>query len=587
MKVPPFNINTLWADLLVEELIRLGVGGFVLSPGSRSSPLVAAVASRKGLERVVHFDERGAAFYALGRARAEGRPMVWITTSGTAAANGLPAVIEAAQSRVALILLTADRPPELRATGANQAINQVGLFGPYTRQQMDFPCPDLSIAPEFVLTSVAQLYYAATRAPAGPVHLNCMFREPLAPTDDGLSYAEYLDAIQEWLAGSAPYTRPVCAREKGAQEPIEHITSSLKRAKRGLVVLGQLDGSADVTAAVAALCETLGWPVLADITSNLRLGGKLSTSIPYYDLVLLSEVFCKAHPPDSVLHIGGALTSKRLNRLLHHARPFYVQLKDHPGRQDPDHIVRLSVEGDIAGVCQMLAEVLPKTAGTEWVEEWLAASSRVEVVLNQSLDQDSDISEPSIARLVSGAAPRDAGLFLASSMPIRDMDMYARPDGQAVRVAANRGASGIDGTLAAALGFASGLHVPTTAVLGDLAMLHDINSLALSAANRRDPFVAVVLNNHGGGIFSFLPIAAQADMFETYFGTPHSYSFEKAADMFGWAYHRPDSQRAFRLAYRGALDHRSPTLIEVTSDRDENLSFHRELEQSISDAVSD
>ncbi len=573
--------NLLWARLIVEELVRCGVDFFCVAPGSRSTPLVAALAGNEEATKLVHFDERGTAFAALGHARATGRPAAWITTSGTAVANGLPAVVEAATDGVPMILMTADRPPELRQTGANQTIDQPDIFGDFVRWRFDLPAPSLEIDPAMVLTTIDQAAYRASRSPQGPVHLNLMFREPFLP--DPEAEQEPLRAPASWLKKGGPYTRYAATKPAVDDVEIENLRDVLHPAKRGLVVAGRL-ASREQGEAVLRLAESFGWPLLPDVSSQVRLGADSESLVAHYDALLASETFAGAHAPEAVLHVGGRSLSKRLEQFLSRSRPDpYVVVRENPFRLDPHHRVTHSVEADVVGFCAAHSRVTdhhPTPENNSWLASWREASDEAARRLDGLLSGATEPSEPLVARLVSRNIPADHGLVVASSMPIRDVDTYATTDGAPVPVAANRGASGIDGTVATAAGFARGLGRPVTLLIGDLALLHDLNSLAMLRDLR---VVVVVLNNDGGGIFSFLPVAGHEEFFEPYFGTPQGVDFEQAAKMFGLAYELPDTTNEFLEAYRLACARDGSTLIEVKTDREENVALHRDLLTGISD----
>ncbi len=576
---PPAKANHLWAYLIVEELVRSGVDFFCVAPGSRSTPLVAALAENPKAKSMVHFDERGTAFAALGYARATGEPAAWITTSGTAVANGLPAIVEAATDGVPMLCLTADRPPELRQTGANQTIVQPDIFGGYVRWSFDLPAPDFAVDPASVLTTVDQAVYRARRAPRGPVHLNLMFREPFLP--DPEDEDEIVLGAYPWQKSDAPYTRYAATKPAVDEGEVGRLWDTLRPAGRGLVVAGRLESRARGEA-VARLAETLDWPLLADIGSQVRLGGSAGRHVAYYDALLADGRFREAHEPEAVLHFGGRALSKRLEQALARTAPDpYVVVRESPFRLDPGHRVTQSVEADVVEFCAALSDVAkrrPAAPAPGWSAGWHGASDRVGSLLDRRLYGTKEVSEPSVARLISRHIPGGHGLVLASSMPIRDVDTFAATDGPPVPVAANRGASGIDGTVATAAGFARGLGRPVTLVIGDLALLHDLNSLALL---RDLPVVVVALNNDGGGIFTFLPVSRRAELFEPYFGTPHGLGFEAAATLFGLEYARPGTAPEFLEAYRAACSRRFSTLIEVETDRVVNAALHRDLLESI------
>ena len=574
--------NLLWATLIVEELVRSGVSFFCVAPGSRSTPLVAALAANEEADSLVHFDERGTAFAAVGHARATGLPAAWITTSGTAVANGLPAVVEAATDGVPVILLTADRPPELRQTGANQTIDQPDIFGDYVRWRFDLPAPDETLDPAMVLTTVDQAVYRARRSPSGPVHLNLMFREPFLPDPD--EGPGELPVPARWRKSGEPYTRYAATKPAVDPDEVERLWERLQLVERGLVVAGRLPSRKHGEAALR-LADALGWPLLPDVGSQIRLGAASKNLVPLHDALLASERFKGEHAPEAVLHVGGRAVSKRLERFLAASRPDpYVVVRENPFRLDPGHRVTQSVEADIPAFCAALTEAAERrtpAGATPWTTDWWEASEQADRHLDRSFGEARALNEPLVARLVSRHAPEGHTLCVASSMPVRDLDTFAAADGAPVPVAANRGASGIDGTVATAAGFAHGSRRPLTLLIGDLALLHDLNSLAML---RDLPVVVVVLNNDGGAIFSFLPVARHKAFFEPYFGTPQGLSFEHASAMFGLGYEHPGTVSDFVEAYRAACDRDGPTLIEVTTDREENTELHRRLLAEISEA---
>jgi 2-succinyl-5-enolpyruvyl-6-hydroxy-3-cyclohexene-1-carboxylate synthase len=572
------NINTIWCDLMVAEFVRLGVRCFALSSGARSGVIAAALARHPEVEPVIHFDERASAFFALGHARATGTPAVWITTSGTAAANGYPALIEAAQDDVPLIAWTADRPPELRAAGANQTILQTRLFGDYPRWQVDLPCPDTAISPRYVLATVDQAFARACGPLPGPVHLNHMMREPLTPDPDGTDYTAYMQPVARWLADrKMPYTRIATSPAVPYHATVDEWVTLLESARNGVLIVGRLARQSEKMAAFE-IAQQLDFPVLADIGSGLRLDHTLAQLVPYADQVLLAEA--AAFQPDLIVHIGGPIVSKRVQEWIENAAAEYVVIKSHTRRQDPAGRAARVLECDLPSLARRLSGPLVARPPAEQMREWREASNRAAAVLQRHLEADAALDEIYVAVSVASLCPAAGALFVGNSMPIRDLDMYARPRHAPPVIAANRGASGIDGSLATACGWAHGLGKPVLALLGDLACLHDLNALRYVQQSRH-PVILVVLNNNGGGIFSFLPIAAHADFFEPYFGTPHDLQFADAARMFGLSYEQPQTRAAFDDAVKAACASGSHTLIEVRTKRAENADLHRTLQKKI------
>jgi len=573
------NINHCWGSLIIEELSRLGVDYFCVAPGSRSSPLVIAVAQHKKIKSFVHFDERGLAFHAMGYAAATKKPAVLICTSGTAAANFLPAVIEASKKKLPLIVMTADRPPELRQTGAVQTIDQVGLYGNYAQWATDMPCPDTKIEPQYVLTTVDQAWYQACRK-KGVVHINCMFRQPLTLTQTTDDLKTYIKPINRWIESNKPYTEYVTGFESVALPIPKKIAARLDAIKSGVIVVGKVGGE-DEAQLVLSLSEKLGWPIFADLSSGLRLGQNHSNLIHYFDHLLLSEKIVKGLSFDGVLHLGGRLTSTRYYDFIQKQNPSeYIMVLNHSLRNDPNHQVSLRVESSVSNFIQTIIGLIKPRKGSSALKLLSKADKMADKTIESTLLADQRLNEPQVARIISQMIPESHGLFLSNSMPIRDMGNYADFKGNGVFVNGNRGASGIDGIIASAAGYARGLEKPVTLMIGDLAALHDLNSLSML----RDlpvPLIIILLNNGGGAIFSFLPIAEFKEGFEKFWGTPHSNTLASAASMFELNYSQPMDTVHFTKVYNSALKSQTSTIIEVITNREENLKIHRSLQETI------
>jgi len=486
--------------------------------------------------------------------------------------------VEAATDGVPMILLTADRPPELRQTGANQTIDQPDIFGDYVRWRFDLPAPDPGIDPAMVLTTVDQAAYRASRTPQGPVHLNLMFREPLLPDPED---EDVLSGPSSWVRSGNPYTRYAATKPAVDEMEVHRLWETLRPVKWGLVVAGRL-ASRKQGEAVVRLADALGWPLLPDIGSQVRLG--VEGLVAHYDALLAGDSFAQAHAPGAVVHVGGRAISRRLEQFLARSRPDpYVVVRENPFRLDPAHRVTHSVEANVLDFCAALARTAtedPPAMDPTWAESWREASEEVGRYLDGI--SSGEPNEPLVARVLSRNIPPDHGLVVASSMPVRDLDTYAATGGAPVPVAANRGASGIDGTVATAAGFARGQGRPVTLLIGDLALLYDLNSLAML---REIHVVVVILNNDGGGIFSFLPVARHEEFFEPYFGTPQGVSFEPAAKMFGLGYELPATTEEFVEAYGSACTRGTSTLIEAKTDRKENVALHRRVLEEVAARV--
>ena len=485
--------RSMWS--LVDGLASRGVRLASLSPGSRSTAIALALSRHPAIDLHVHLDERASAFFALGAAKATGVPAIVACTSGTASANLFPAIVEASMARMPLVVLTADRPPELRGVGANQTIDQIELYGRYVRSFEDAPVPVDGDEDEWRRRGEAAAVTASAHPP-GPVHVNLPFREPLVPTG----------AME--LEASSERRSPPDATPDPSPRDIDRLAERVRGVERGAIYAGGLRRAAP---AVAELARSLGWPLIAEPHSGLRRGEALSAA----QFLLADEAFVERHRAEVVLQFGAAPTSR--------AALSFVAKAEHVVIVDPDDVAadpgrraELRVVADADRTAAALLDRGDERAGA-WPTMWREADERVRRAVDELIDTWDQPFEGRVARDVADAIPDGSQLFVGSSMPIRDLDAYMRPrDG--VRILANRGASGIDGSVSTTLG-ASVSWVPTFALLGDLTLLHDVGSLVWSA-RRGYRAVLVVVNNGGGAIFSMLDQRRLPEL-ETLFTTPH------------------------------------------------------------------
>jgi len=525
---------------------------------------MAAAANPKATT-LVHFDERGNGFHALGYISAAKRPCAIITTSGTAVANLFPAIVETSKKKLPLIILTADRPPELHFTGAHQTIDQVKIFDSYVKWQFDIPCPTTDIAPEFILTTIDQAVSQAKGNPGGPVHLNCMFREPLAPIKTQTNFSSYLKSISSWIKNPCVYTNYISPSKTLETTSIDSILKKVNTIKKGIIIVGKLSSDKE-REHVLKLAEQLNWPVLPDISSGLRLGKSHPHIISYFDQILLSKKFTQQNKPDGILHLGGRITSKRWYEYVERTQPKeYIMVLNHPLRNDPLHNVSTRVESPLEAFCKCLSKKLTHHKKSSFLSLWQKANKKVEADIKQRFDKHGPLSASAVARLITQFIPKNSGLFLSNSMSIREIDMYGHPGNTRIEIGANRGASGIDGIIATACGFATGLNKSVTLLIGDLAFLHDLNSLAMLRTLKKT-LIMIVLNNNGGEIFSHLPIAQNNPYFERFFTTPHYLTFDAAAEMFDLNYAKPETKEEFIKTYQIACQGKTSTLIEIRNE---------------------
>ena len=550
------TINGIWSAALIEELWRLGVRHCCIAPGSRSAPLAFALAAHDGMARHIHFDERGLGFFALGIAKATGEPVAVMTTSGTAVANLYPAVVEAHQSGIPLIVISADRPPELIDCGANQAIDQLGIFGAYTGARLDLPTPEHTISLRWLLGSIDQAF-ARSCVRGLPLHINCMFREPLYPHQhDGMADKNaYWSAVAPWQDSDKPYTDyllPTLPQLPDARQWQHFIEGS------GLIVVGRVPVGIDVTA-IVTLAERLGWPLLTDVQSQLH---GHPAAVAHAELLLASETGEKLYrQADNLLQIGGYLTAKRLDQFIasHHWQAYWM-IDPAPRRVDTAQRQNVRLIGDIEVICQQLLSI------SENLKPWQGLSDafhhQAEQVTRQ-LQEPVQLNEQWLGASLAKLLPPESSLFLGNSLPIRMVQMFCAE--HLPRVFASRGASGIDGLIATAAGCAMGDQQPMVLLIGDISFFHDLNSLQL-ARQSKNPLVIVLVNNDGGGIFHLTTKGCRGDALQVandYFVTPHGLNARHAAALFGIDYYAPESVDEFTTQFNQAFTRGGCTLIEV------------------------
>jgi 2-succinyl-5-enolpyruvyl-6-hydroxy-3-cyclohexene-1-carboxylate synthase len=564
----------------MDALSSAGLTHVCLSPGSRSTPLANAAYGHADLKTTVHLDERSAAFFALGLAKAQGKPVALVCTSGTAGANYHPAVLEASLSRVPLIVLTADRPPELRQAGAPQTVDQVGLFGGATRFFQDLPVPEPSLALLRTLeTIIRQAVIQAVGQPAGPVHLNVPLREPLAPIPQDVERIAELAA--ELRHERAPHLRhPVSPSVPvPAGSVLLQLADALTKSERPLIVAGPQAVRPEEVGSVIRFAERFGIPLLADIASGLRFVDS--------PLVLSrADAFMKApaiaaKAPDLVLRIGELPTSKPVNEYLARHRAPALAIAPYRLRHDPDALVQAAVEAEVGAIVDRIGELVPAmTLEPGWTRAFQELEARTaEVFATAPLPLEAHATAAALRALPSGGA-----VFFSSSMPIRYGETFCTKAAPGVRVFASRGANGIDGIPSTALGIATGAEAPTLLVTGDLAFLHDMGGLA-AARYPRHAVVILLINNDGGGIFSFLPIAGFPEVFEPLYGTPHALDLSLVSRLFGWHHARLTGPADVESAVERAFLQGGLHVIEVMAVREETVRDHRALMSRLLDAL--
>jgi 2-succinyl-5-enolpyruvyl-6-hydroxy-3-cyclohexene-1-carboxylate synthase len=545
-------------NALIAHLITQGVDYFCCAPGNRNSALLMTVAESPKTQSLVHFDERGLGFYALGYAKATRRPCALIVTSGTAVGNLLPAVMEADQEGIPLILLTADRPPELRDCKANQTCNQTHLFSSVVRWQVDLPCDAPS--EEYLRRIAAQAVMKACTL-KGPVQLNCMFREPL----QSAHAATPLPSVELWQG--SPLASDAC---------VNLFAKRCLETREGVILAGS---SQENGAELLQLAETLQWPILADVLSPLR-SYEHPLLITHYDCILKAQPLTQAK---ACIQVGERFVSKTLQEWIQRQRlDFYVHLTEDAHWNDPGQRLTARLNVLATDFIQRLTAQIPPQVASESSCRWSEANAICKRTAAAFFAEEQLLSEPGLMRTLGSLLPAEWALFLGNSMPIRDAN--ALFSSTKPLVFANRGASGIDGNIATAAGIAQGARRPTLAIIGDLALLHDLNSLAL-LSKLDTPLILCVINNGGGGIFSFLPFDCTQNRFETFLAASHALEFSQAAALFNIPYQHISTQRELSSFLHAQTGKPHSQLIEIRTCRTENVRIHKELQCTLAQAL--
>ena len=561
------NTNSVFASTLTETLQRLGLNTAVICPGSRSTPLAIAFAQQQGVEAIPVLDERAAAYFALGIARRQGQPVALVCTSGTAAANFYPAVIESRESRVPLLVCTADRPPELRNCHAGQTIDQLKLFGTYPNWQAELALPALDIKLlSYLRQTLIHAWERSLYPVPGPVHLNLPWRDPLAPVSDGSDTASFASQFDpaDFFAEIATYY-PTATPPK---------LQTWQQFERGIIIAGlaQPQSPREYCGAIAQLAKTLRFPVLAEALSPVRNYADLNPYlISTYDSLLRQQQLAQQLTPEIVIQVGELPTSKVLRTWLEIAQPQRLIIDPSDHNFDPLHGKTTHLRVSVEQLAQ--AYIAPTKSPTLYLQQWCTAETRARIAIEQTMAKVDWLFEGKAAWLLSQTLPPKTPLFIANSMPVRDMESFWQPNNSAIQSFFNRGANGIDGSLSTALGIAQ--HNQSSVMLtGDLALLHDTNGF-LIGKKFAGHLTIILINNRGGGIFETLPISQFEPPFEEFFATPQDVDFAQLCQTYNVQYEliKTWEQLQQRL---NPLPPRGIRVLELPTDRKADAKWRQE-----------
>ncbi len=594
----PANALYAYTGAFVDELGRAGVRNVIICPGSRSTPLALAFAARPAIRIWMHVDERSAAYFGLGMAKQLRQPVALLCSSGTAAANFLPALVEAKLSHVPLLVLTADRPHELRDNGAPQSIDQNRLYGTHVKWFVEVALPEGTEAALRYIRTLAGRAAALTQAiPAGPVHLNFPFREPLTPEPEPLPINEQRDPVAwQGRPQNAPYI-DVRNAQPGAPTAttIADLLHRIRSARRGLIVVGP-DDTPSLPEPLAQLARRLGYPILADPLSQLRNGSHdQSLVLSSYDAFLRIDSFVEGAEPELVLRFGAMPTSKSiLLYLKHYSSCPLIVVDGHEGWEEPAQLASTLIHADPATLCRTLLSALEQddesgqAGSSQWAVLWQVADRVTRQAMQAAILDFPALFEGRVFTELASLLPAGTTLYVGNSMPVRDLDTFFGCVDQPLRILGNRGANGIDGVVSSALGAsaAAGQEKPVVLVLGDLSFFHDLNGL-LAARFHGLNLTIILINNDGGGIFSFLPQAAYPEYFEQLFGTPTGLDFRLAVEMYGGQYQKIANWEQFRESVQHGITAGGLHVIEVPTGRASNVSMHRKLWEIVRQALKE
>lgn len=573
------NINRLWASLIIDEFHKNKITHFYLSPGMRNAPLIAAMNNAKTyslpnlaqIEIFLCMDERAAAYRALGYSKATGKPSVLVCTSGTAMANYMPAVVEAKKSNLPLIILSADRPPELTFCDDNQTMDQTKFYGDYVQGEMNLGAPSIEISPLALTSSLSNLIHKSLFPQKGPVHINCSFREPLEKTIVPMP-AQYLALAKDLINREGPCTRYVNFNTLPTQPELFEIAAQLQKSSSGLLVIGSLNPY-DETDTVVQFIKKLNWPVYFDVSSSLKYQFNLSdNALPTFDHPEVQAALVQ-NPPETIFHIGGRLTSKHYYSFLKQVPLInLITLSLNKEKEDPSHHTKMRINADINSTLKALTDEFPEILPEKKLSLNFEAFTKKKI----DLIDNGPLAYPRISKTIIDNIPDHSVLYIGNSTVVRSFDAYfSFQNKKSLTIATNRGVSGIEGFLASSCGFIDGIKKEVYLIIGDVAFIHDLNSLYF-LADMKTSLKIILINNDGGGIFTLLPINQEPEVIK-YITSPHGQNFKKAAALVDIDYIEVKNTETLLSSFQQLQKHQGHCLMEIFVDSKINKEVYDQL----------
>jgi len=571
------NINRLWSSLIIDEFVKNGITHFYLSPGMRNTPLIAAIAHLKKfyseIQVFVCLDERAAAYRALGYSKATGKPSVMLCTSGSALANYMPAIVEAKKSNIALIALSADRPSELTFCDDNQTIDQVKFFGDYVQGEMGLGSPTVEISPLVLTSSLSNLVHKSLFPQKGPVHLNCAFREPLEDTLVPIPES-YISLARTQINRNGPSTSYLSLETSPSLDVLKSLAETFAKTKRGLLIIGSLNPN-ESTEKVQDLVKKLNWPTYFDVSSSLKYAMNLNDgALPTFDHPEMIDTLVN-NPPETVFHIGGRLTSKHYYTFLKKVPDInLITLSLNKEKEDPSHHTKIRINAHINSTLDQLLHLLE--------EKTIEGSSKFALDFSNftnkkiNLIENSPLSYPVISKTIIDRIADKSFLYIGNSTVVRSFDAYfSHETRKDLTIATNRGASGIEGFIASSCGFIDGVQKDVTLIVGDVAFLHDLNSLGF-LKDLKHALKIIVVNNDGGGIFTLLPINREKEVVD-YITSPHGMKFDQITKAFGIDYSCASTKEELISGLDKLEKSNKSALLEIFIDHETNKKVYDQL----------